>query len=165
MYRIQASELGHGPRGPTPLNLDSTTVLPGTATEQVKREMKYLAAKLAVVQKARAHGKIQTTKIDDSTTPPKFSPSPCRGGGLSTSRPGSSGSKGGCHRRRRASPRNLHRIPLPAGKRRQRQPARAWRRDTNSWRLGPPLGAGAGRPGGAVAPGHVCGAMRCRGKG
>ena len=55
-YRIQAGELGYGPRAPTPLYLDATAVLHGTATEQVSREMKYLAAKLAIFQQARAHG-------------------------------------------------------------------------------------------------------------
>ena len=49
-YRMQAEELGHGPRAPTPLYLDATAVLHGTATEQASREMKYLAAKLALVQ-------------------------------------------------------------------------------------------------------------------
>ena len=68
-YRMQAEELGHGPRTPTPLYLDATAVLHGTATEQVSREMKYLAAKLAIVQKARAHGKIRTMKIDESIHP------------------------------------------------------------------------------------------------
>jgi len=38
-YRMQAEELGHGPRTPTPLYLDATAVLHGTATEQVSREM------------------------------------------------------------------------------------------------------------------------------
>ena len=32
-YRIQARQLGHGPRGPTPLYLDATAVLHETATE------------------------------------------------------------------------------------------------------------------------------------
>ena len=68
-YRMQARELGHGPRASTPLYLDATAVLHGTATEQVSREMKYLAAKLAIVQQARALGKIQTMKIDGSPHP------------------------------------------------------------------------------------------------
>ena len=41
----------------------------GTATEQVSRKMRYLAAKLAVVQQARAHGKFRTIKIDESLHP------------------------------------------------------------------------------------------------
>ena len=71
-YRMQASELGHGPRGPTPLYLDATAVLHGTATEQVSRKMKSLAAKLALVQEARAHGKIRTIKIDKGLHPADF---------------------------------------------------------------------------------------------
>ena len=46
-YRMQAGELGHGPQAHTPLYLDATAVLYGTATEQVSREMKHLAAKPA----------------------------------------------------------------------------------------------------------------------
>ena len=64
-YRMQAEELGNGFRAPTSLYLDATAVLHGTATEQVSREMKYLVAKLAIVQQARAHGKIRTMKIDE----------------------------------------------------------------------------------------------------
>ena len=53
-YQMQENRLGHGPHVPTPLYLDATAVLHGTATEQVSREMKYLTAKLPVVQQARA---------------------------------------------------------------------------------------------------------------
>ena len=56
-YRIQTRKLGHGPRGPAPLYLDATAVLHGTATEQASREIKYLAANLAIAQEARAQGK------------------------------------------------------------------------------------------------------------
>ena len=55
--RIQARELGHGLRGPTPLYLDATAVLHGTATEQISRKVKYLAAMLKIYQKTRARGK------------------------------------------------------------------------------------------------------------
>ena len=68
-YRMQARELRHGLRGPTPLSLDATAVLHGTATEQISREMKYLAAKLAIVKEARAHGKIRAMNIDGSLQP------------------------------------------------------------------------------------------------
>ena len=44
-YRIQARELGHGPHPPTPLYLGVTEELHGAATEQVPREINYLAAK------------------------------------------------------------------------------------------------------------------------
>ena len=77
--RMQAKELGHGPRAPTPLYLDATAVLHGTATEQVSREMKYLAAKLAIAQQARAHGKIRTMKIDESTHPAEILTKPLQG--------------------------------------------------------------------------------------
>ena len=39
-YQMQAGELRHGPRAPTPPYLDATAVLHSTATEQVPREMK-----------------------------------------------------------------------------------------------------------------------------
>ena len=62
-----------------PLYPDATAVLNGTATEQVSREMKYLAAKLAIVQHARAHGKIQTMKIDESPHPADIPTKPLQG--------------------------------------------------------------------------------------
>ena len=68
-YQIQARELGHEPRATTALYLDATAVLHGTAMEQVSRKMKFLAAKLAIVQQARAHGRIRTMKIDLSPRP------------------------------------------------------------------------------------------------
>ena len=43
-HRIQTAELRQGPWGPTPPYLDALAVLHGTATDQVSREMKYLAA-------------------------------------------------------------------------------------------------------------------------
>ena len=49
-YRMQARKRGHGPHAPTPLYLDAPAVLHEIATKQVSREMKYLAAKLAIVQ-------------------------------------------------------------------------------------------------------------------
>ena len=63
-YRLQDSKSERGPRSPTPLYVDATAVLHETATEQASWEMKYLAAKLAIAQEARPHGKIQTAKID-----------------------------------------------------------------------------------------------------
>ena len=68
-YQMQARELGHGPHAPTPLYLDAATVLHGAPTDQVSREMKNLAAKLVIVQQARAYGKIRTIKIDGSLSP------------------------------------------------------------------------------------------------
>ena len=61
-HSIQAAELRQAPWGPTRLYLDALAVL--NAADQVSREMKYLAAKLAVVQAARSEGKIRTEKID-----------------------------------------------------------------------------------------------------
>jgi len=78
-YRMQAEELGHGLRRPTPLYLDANAVLHGTATEQVSREMKYLAAKLAIVQQARNHGKIRTFKIDENIHPADILTKPLQG--------------------------------------------------------------------------------------
>ena len=77
--RMQAIELGHGPHARTPLYLDATAVPHGTATEKVSREMKYLAAKLAIVQQARAHGKIQTMMIDEGTRLAYFLAKPLQG--------------------------------------------------------------------------------------
>ena len=45
-------------------------VLHGTAADQVSREMKHLAAKLVIVQLARAQDKIRTEKTDESSHPP-----------------------------------------------------------------------------------------------
>ena len=78
-YRTQASELGREPRGPTPLYLDAMAVLLGTATEQVSREMKYLAAKLVTVQEARACRKIRTAKVDESFHPAGVFTKPLQG--------------------------------------------------------------------------------------
>ena len=58
-----------GPWGPTPLHVHALAVLHGTAADQVSREMKYLAAKMAVVQEARAQGKIKTETIDEGSHP------------------------------------------------------------------------------------------------
>ena len=103
--RMQAGKLGHGSQAPTPLYLDATSVLYGTATEQVPREMKYLAAKLAIVQQARVNGKIQTMISTRASNPQVSSPSRCRGGSSCTSERGSSGSREGCRHRRNASRR------------------------------------------------------------
>ena len=50
--------------------MDALAVPHGTAADQVSREMKYLAAKLAVAQEARSQGDIKTEKIDESFHPP-----------------------------------------------------------------------------------------------
>ena len=68
--RIQAAELMQGPWGPTPVYLGALAVLHETAAGQGSREMKYLAAELAVVQEARTRGKVKTEKIDESSHPP-----------------------------------------------------------------------------------------------
>jgi len=63
-HRISATELRQGPWGPTPLYLGALKVSHGTAADQVSRKMKYLAAKLAVVQEDRSQGKIKTEKAN-----------------------------------------------------------------------------------------------------
>ena len=68
-HRILATELGQGPWGPTPLYLGALAVLYGTAAAQVSREIKYLAAKLAIMQEARSRGKVKTEKSDESSHP------------------------------------------------------------------------------------------------
>ena len=81
-YRMQARELGHGPHGHAPLYLDATAVFHRTATGQISREMKYLAARLAIVQEARAHGKIRTMKIDECLHPAGILTKPLAGRGI-----------------------------------------------------------------------------------
>ena len=49
--------------------MDAFSVLHGTVADQVAQEMKYLAAKLSTAQEARAQGKIETEKIDESSHP------------------------------------------------------------------------------------------------
>ena len=68
-HRILATELRQGHWGPTPLYLDSLAVLHGTAAGQIFRDMKYLAAKLVILQEARSKGKTKTEKIDESLQP------------------------------------------------------------------------------------------------
>ena len=51
-HHFMATELKQGPWGPAPLYLDALAILHGTAADQVSREVDYLAAKQAVVQKA-----------------------------------------------------------------------------------------------------------------
>ena len=69
-HRTQAVELRQGPWGPTPLYLGTLAVLHGTAADQVSREMKYLAAKPAIVQEAKSQGKTKTGKADESSHRP-----------------------------------------------------------------------------------------------
>ena len=57
-------------------------MLPGTATGQVSREMKYLAAKLAIAQQARAHGKTWAMKIDEGLHPAGILTKPLQGRGF-----------------------------------------------------------------------------------
>ena len=71
-HRIQAAELRQAPWGPNPVYLDARAVLHGAASEQVSQEMKYLPAKLAIVQEARAQGKAKAVKIDGSYHPPEI---------------------------------------------------------------------------------------------
>ena len=78
-HRIQPVELKQGPWGPTPLYLDALAVLHGTAADQVSREMKYLAAKLAIVQEARSWGKTKTVKIHRSCHPAGILTKPLQG--------------------------------------------------------------------------------------
>ena len=68
-----------GTWGPTPLYLDALAVLHGTAAEQVSREIKYLAAKLSVVQGARSEGKIKPEKTDEGCHPVEILTKPLQG--------------------------------------------------------------------------------------
>ena len=177
-YRIKAKELLHKPRGPTPLYLDATAVLHGTATEQVSRKIRHLAAKLVIAQDTRAHEKVRAVEIDVSLHPATSPPSLCREGEFVYERARIPGLEGGVspppkaqpgygtERAWRPRPRSPQdwpssQVTLPKRERR-RQPARAWRRDTSSWRSGPPPGPGTwrpGEPGGAV---QSYGAVRWR---
>ena len=117
-YRMQARELGNEPRDPTPLYLDATVVLHGTATEQVSTEMKYLAVKLAIVQQARAHGKRRTMKIDEGLHPASILTKPLQGKEFVYKRARVLGLEGGCRRRRRTSQRTRRvRTPQPRSRR------------------------------------------------
>ena len=68
-HRIISTELRQGPWGPTPLYLYALVVLHGTTADQVSREMKYLEAKLAVVQEAWSQGKTKAEKTNVSFHP------------------------------------------------------------------------------------------------
>ena len=173
-YLMQTRELGHEPRAPTALYLDATAVLHGTTKDQVSREMKYLAAMLAIVQQARAHGKIRTIKTKESIRPSGIVTKPLQGESVSTSERGSMGSKGGCRRRRRASrrtrrawmaePRSRRRLALvspPAIGRRRRPPERTPPRGMSSWRSVPPPVEGARRPAGPTGMSEAHGATSC----
>ena len=81
-YRIKAKELLHKPRGPTPLYLDATAVLHGTATEQVSRKIRHLAAKLVIAQETRAHEKVRAVEIDVSLHPADIPTKPLQGRGV-----------------------------------------------------------------------------------
>ena len=83
--RIQAAEMRTGPLGPIPLYLGALAVLHGTAAGQVSREMKYLAAELAIVPEAKAQGKAKAGKSDVSCHPPGILTKPLQGGGSCSS--------------------------------------------------------------------------------
>ena len=78
-HRIQAAELKQGPWRPTPLYLGALAVLHGTAADQVSREIKYLAAKLAVGKGARSEGKIRNEKINEGCHPAGIPTKPLQG--------------------------------------------------------------------------------------
>ena len=177
-YRMQAEELGHGPRTPTPLYLDATEVLHGTATEQVSREMKYLAAKLAIVQQARAHRKIRTMKIDESTHPADILTKPLQGRKFVYKRARILGLEGApppppkCKPAESASPADATQGPRATcggTTARGRPPTTptgggALRRAMSSWRGDPPPGGAAKE---SARPGRMSearGATRCRGR-
>ena len=65
-HRIQAGELRQVAHSPSRLCLDSTTVLHWKAPEKVTRGMKYLTAKLAIVQDAKAVEKIGMVKMSSA---------------------------------------------------------------------------------------------------
>ena len=98
-HRIQAAELRQGPWGATPLYLDALAVLHGTAADQVSREVKYLAAKLAIVQAARSEGKFKRGRLLGLRFTPPARPS--SGVGATA---GANGAKVEADRARSASP-------------------------------------------------------------
>ena len=59
--------------------MDDLEVLHGAAADQVSREIKYLAAKLASVQEARSQGITKAEKIDGSFNPPGILTKPLQG--------------------------------------------------------------------------------------
>ena len=98
-HRIQAAELRQGPWGATPLYLDALAVLHGTAADQVSREVKYLAAKLAIVKAARSEGKFKRGRLLGLRVTPPARPS--SGVGATA---GANGAKAEADRARSASP-------------------------------------------------------------
>ena len=77
--RILGTELRQCPWGPTPLYLGALAVLHGTVADKVSREMKYQAAKLAVVQEARSQDKIKTEKTNEGCHPADILTRPLQG--------------------------------------------------------------------------------------
>ena len=59
--------------------MDALAILHGTSADQVSREMKYLAAKLAVMQEARSREKTKTKKIDEGCHPDDILTKPLQG--------------------------------------------------------------------------------------
>ena len=59
--------------------MDALAVLHGNAAGQVSLEIKYLAAKLAIVQEAKAQGNTKTGEIDESFHPPDITTKPLQG--------------------------------------------------------------------------------------
>ena len=78
-HRNQAAELMQSPWGPTLLYLDAPAVLYGTTADQVSREIKCIAAYLAVVQEARAQGRTKTWTIDEGCHPADILTKPLQG--------------------------------------------------------------------------------------
>ena len=151
-HRILATELRQVVWGATLLYLDELAVFHGTAADQVTREMKYLAAKMAILQEDRSQGKTKAEKTDGSCHPPEILTKPLQGKGYLFKRaPGPQGRSargaglrrglsGGC-RRGRGQGR-----PLPDA----HLPTRPPERGTGS--SGSSLAGGAARP--APCKGH-----------
>ena len=70
-------------------------MLHGAATEQISRKMKYPTAKHSIAQEARAHGMIQTMKIDESLHPAEIFTKPLQGNGFDYKRARVLGVEGG----------------------------------------------------------------------
>ena len=61
--RMLSAELRQGQEGPSPLYLDAQATLQGTAAEKVSRDMKYMAARYAILRQTETSGEVVLRKV------------------------------------------------------------------------------------------------------
>jgi hypothetical protein len=67
--RVQRTEMGFAPTGPTLLHMDALAALRGAATERVSQLSRYVATRLTIVREAAANGEIALNKIPTKNNP------------------------------------------------------------------------------------------------